>query len=98
MKPENYYSDGEFDTTGPDRVLRNAVENELDIHGHDLLWHSQSEDSLSQNPDGSYKSTEEALATMHEHIESVMQAAHDIAGVSPVSWVVVNESFARGRR
>lgn len=93
MKPENYYSDGAFDTTGPDRFLRNAVENDLDIHGHVLLWHSQSEDSLYQNPDGTYKSSEEALANMHEHIENVMQSAHDIAGDSIVSWDVVNEAL-----
>src|SRR5690625_3315949 len=46
MKLENYYSNGAFDSSGPDRFLRNAVENGLDIHGHVLLWHSQSEDSL----------------------------------------------------
>jgi len=93
MKPENYYSNGVFDSSGPDRFLRNAVENGLDIHGHVLLWHSQSEDSLYQNPDGSYKSSEEALANMHEHIENVMRSADEIAGDSIISWDVVNEAL-----
>lgn len=93
MKPENYYQNGEFNSAGPDRFLQNAIENDLLIHGHVLLWHSQSEDSLYQNPDGSYKSRDEALANMHEHIENVMRSAYEVAGESIISWDVVNEAL-----
>jgi len=93
MKPEYYYVDGEFNHSRQDQWLQNAVDNNLQIHGHVLLWHSQSEDSLYQNPDGSYKSSEEALANMHKHIENVMRSADEIAGDSIISWDVVNEAL-----
>lgn len=93
MKPESYYNNGEFTSTAADSFLQRAVDNNFDIHGHVLLWHSQSEDSLYQNPDGSYKSREEALANMHEHIENVMRSADAIAGDKLISWDVVNEAL-----
>ena len=93
MKPENYYVDGEFTHSRQDQWLQNAVDNGLKVHGHVLLWHSQSEDSLYQNPDGSYTSHEEALANMHEHIEKVMTTADEIAGDNIISWDVVNEAL-----
>ena len=93
MKPENYYSNGEFTHSRQDQWLQNAVDNNMLIHGHVLLWHSQSEDSLYQNPDGSYKTPEEALANMHEHIENVMKTADDVAGDNIISWDVVNEAL-----
>lgn len=93
MKPENYYNNGEFTHTQQDQWLRNAVSNNLLIHGHVLLWHSQSEDSLYQNPDGTYKSPEEALANMHRHIEDVMTTADAIASDNIISWDVVNEAL-----
>ncbi|GAA4063647.1 endo-1,4-beta-xylanase [Amphibacillus indicireducens] len=94
MKPENYYSGGEFTHSRQDRWLQNAVDNDLLIHGHVLLWHSQSEESLYRNPDGSYKTRAEALANMHEHIENVMRTADEAAGDNIISWDVVNEALA----
>lgn len=94
MKPESYYNDaGEFTHSSQDTFLQNAIDNNLKIHGHVLMWHSQSEDSLYQNADGSYKTREEALANMDTHIENVMTSAHDVAGDSLISWDVVNEAL-----
>ncbi|MCT2537036.1 endo-1,4-beta-xylanase [Aquibacillus koreensis] len=94
MKPEAYYDDqGNFTHSSQDAFLQNAVDKNLLVHGHVLMWHSQSEDSLYQNEDGSYKTPDEALANMKTHISKVMTSADAIAGDSLISWDVVNEAL-----
>ena len=59
------------------------------VHGHALVWHSQSRDWLNKNPDGSVLTREEARVNLKVYIDTV--AGHFAGRV--ISWDVVNEAF-----
>ena len=90
MKPEYYYNraTGEFDFADQDEFVNAAVEEDLKIHGHVLVWHEQSRPEL-HTVNGTPLSREEALANMETHIETVMTRY----GNKVMSWDVVNEAI-----
>ncbi|BAM47864.1 endo-1,4-beta-xylanase [Amphibacillus xylanus] len=114
MKPDSFYNeiindddfvvDLEYTNSNQTQFLNNAKENGLLVHGHVLIWHSQSPgllwgtDTGRKDVEGNriyepIASREQALANMQEHIEKVMTDAHRVAGNSIISWDVVNEAL-----
>lgn len=93
MKPasvqpsENYYT---FD--GADSLAGWAIQNDVTLVGHTLVWHSQSPDWMWYRPDGSLRSRDEGLQIMEEHINTV---AGRWAG-QVYQWDVVNEAIVLG--
>jgi endo-1,4-beta-xylanase len=59
------------------------------LHGHALVWHSQSVGWLYKNQSGSLMTRTEARASLEEYINTV--AGHFAGEV--ISWDVVNEAF-----
>ncbi|NLN66041.1 MAG: hypothetical protein GX144_11685 [Clostridiaceae bacterium] len=93
MKPQSLSpSKGMYDFTGADRIIDWADANNIKVHGHTLVWHSQSSAWLTFDKDNRILPREEARANMEEYIISV--AGHFKGRV--VSWDVVNEAFADG--
>ena len=93
MKPAGLSKQpGQYDFTEADKILHWAAQNGLDIHGHTLVWHSQSAPWLTQSEDGAPLTRAEASANLHTYIESV--AGHYKGQLS--SWDVVNEAFRTG--
>ncbi|MFE1348042.1 endo-1,4-beta-xylanase [Streptomyces sp. NPDC058757] len=77
---------GRFDFTAGDRVYNWAVQNNKQVRGHTLAWHSQ-QPAWMQNLSGS------ALRqAMNNHITGVM--THYKGKIA--QWDVVNEAFADG--
>jgi len=72
---------------GPADIVTNwALENGVEVHGHTLVWHSQSAPWLNTGVAGNRAT---AKANMEEYIKTV--AGYHIGKV--VSWDVVNEAF-----
>ena len=91
---------GAFNASGADAIVNFARANGLRVHGHTLVWHSQSPwwlNLASAPPAGwTYSSAEpatlpreQAIANMQSHIEMVMRHFGD----SVESWDVLNEVF-----
>ncbi|MCL1806186.1 MAG: endo-1,4-beta-xylanase [Oscillospiraceae bacterium] len=90
MKP--LYLAPEKDTysfSGPDRMVDWAQKNGIPVHGHTLVWHSQSAPWMTTNADGSYLTRAEAKQNLENFINTV--AGHFAGRV--ISWDVVNEAF-----
>jgi endo-1,4-beta-xylanase len=79
-------SRGQFDYTGGDRILNQALNNGKRVRGHALLWHQQ-QPSWAQGLSGS---TLRSAAINH-----VTQVATHYKG-KIYAWDVVNEAFADG--
>lgn len=93
MKPQSLSPQkGKYNYDGADRIIRWAEENGIKVHGHTLVWHSQSAQWLTYNASGQVLTREEARANMEEYIKNV--AGHFRGKV--VSWDVVNEAIADG--
>ena len=89
MKPISISSaKGVYNYTGADQIVDWALANEIAVHGHTLLWHSQSPAWL--NPEGTTRA--EAKANLQEYINNV--AGHFAGKV--ISWDVANEVFIDG--
>jgi endo-1,4-beta-xylanase len=90
MKPEALSRlEDNFTFNTADEMLDTLEEAGLLVHGHTLVWHSQSADWLNKNPDGSYLTRSEARANMRTYIDKVVK--HYAGRV--ISWDVVNEAF-----
>lgn len=90
MKPVNMTTaKGEYKFDQADLLINWAEENGLLVHGHTLVWHSQSAQWLTMNQDRTPLTREEAKANMEEYINTV---AGRYAG-RLISWDVVNEAF-----
>jgi len=90
MKPVNMTTaKGEYKFDQADLLINWAEENSLLIHGHTLVWHSQSAQWLTMNQDRTPLTRAEAKANMEEYINTV---AGRYAG-RLISWDVVNEAF-----
>lgn len=90
MKPVNMTTaKGEYKFNQADILIDWAEENNVLIHGHTLVWHSQSAQWLTMNQDGTPLTRAEARANMEEYINTV---AGRYAG-KLISWDVVNEAF-----
>ncbi|NLM28067.1 MAG: hypothetical protein GX211_07815 [Clostridiaceae bacterium] len=93
MKPMYLSSGkGQYDFSGAEPIVTWAQENGLLLHGHTLVWHSQSASWLTNNPDKTPVTREEARENMEEFISNV---AGYYAG-KVISWDVVNEAFDGG--
>lgn len=93
MKPMYLTSGkGQYDFSGADPIVEWAQENGILLHGHTLVWHSQSANWLTNNSDGTPVTRDEARENMEEFISNV---AGYFAG-KVISWDVVNEAFDGG--
>ena len=93
MKPVNLTSaKGVYTFDKADTIVSWAKENGIDVHGHTLIWHSQSAAWLTYNSDGSILTRAEAKENMEAYINTV--AEHFKGQV--ISWDVVNEAFRSG--
>lgn len=91
MKPVYLTSaKGVYNFSNADKLVNWAEENNIPVHGHTLVWHSQSARWLTMNDDGSVLTREEAKANLEEYINEV--AGHYAGKV--ISWDVVNEAVA----
>nr|AQM74178.1 glycoside hydrolase family 10 [Alkalibacterium sp.] len=87
MKPDGVYDGREFDFDGVNSLVERVNEQNLDLHGHVLVWHSQSPD-WHHTENGQPLSREQALENMRTHIRTVMENFGEIR-----SWDVVNEAL-----
>ena len=87
MKPGEVYDGREFDFSGSDALAERVEAENLDLHGHVLVWHSQSPDWHHTGENGSLTRAE-ALENMQTHIRTVMEHFGDLG-----SWDVVNEAL-----
>ena len=93
MKPGNVApSRGQWNLTGADRLVDWAEDNNIRVHGHTLVWHSQSAPWLTGDSSGNPLTRAEAQDNMEYFINYyVGRYAGRIA-----SWDVVNEAFTDG--
>lgn len=93
MKPQ-YMSpaQGQYTYTNADKLVDWALDNDIAVHGHTLVWHSQSANWLNKNSDGTPLTRAQAKANMEEYISNVAGHYKD----KVISWDVVNEAFADG--
>ena len=83
---------GEWNLSGPDRLVDWAQENNIRFHGHTLVWHSQSAPWLTNDDSGNPLTRAEAQENMEFFINYyVGRYKGRIA-----SWDVVNEAFTDG--
>jgi len=83
-KKRNEYSFAEAD-----KLVAWARGNDIAVHGHTLVWHSQSADWLTHDDAGGILTRAEAKANMEAYINAV--AGHYKGQL--ISWDVVNEAF-----
>ena len=90
MKPVYISTSKEdYDFSQSDKIVQFAVDNNMKMIGHTLIWHGQSALWLNRNPDQSVKTRQEAKANMESFIKTyVSRYAGKI-----YSWDVVNEAF-----
>jgi len=90
MKPANIApSRGVWNLSGPERLVDWAIENNIHIHGHTLVWHSQSAPWLTEDENGEPISRAEARSNMEYFISHYV--GHFAGRVT--TWDVVNEAF-----
>ena len=89
MKPDALQPrPGEFNFSIADSMLQTALDANMYMIGHTLVWHSQS--PAWMNPPGI--SRDEAIRNLEEHITTV--ASHYAGKI--LAWDVVNEAFPDG--
>lgn len=81
--------EGEFNFEVPDQFVEFGEENNMHIHGHTLIWHSQTPDWLFEGEDGKTVSKEVLVQRMKEHIQTVVGRYKGRIH----SWDVVNEAI-----
>ncbi|MFB9275525.1 endo-1,4-beta-xylanase [Cohnella cellulosilytica] len=93
MKPQYLSSaNGVYSYANADTLVDWAQANNIKVHGHTLVWHSQSAPWLTTGTDNGPLTRAEAKANMEQYIGNV--AGHFKGKV--VSWDVVNEAFDGG--
>ncbi|GAA4834900.1 hypothetical protein GCM10023310_10490 [Paenibacillus vulneris] len=105
MKPDALQKNkGTFTFTTADSMVAKSQSMGMNIHGHVLVWHSQTPAWFTQKVDAAgnalkdaagnpiYLSRDEALANMRTHIKTVMEHYGD----QVISWDVVNEAMQDG--
>lgn len=89
MQPEK----GNFTFTAADQMVDRVLEAGMKVHGHVLVWHSQSPEwmNITEDDQGNKVplSREEALVNLRTHIKTVMEHYGD----KVISWDVVNEAM-----
>ena len=81
--------EGKFNFGPGDDLVKYAQKNKMKIHGHTLIWHSQTPQWVFQGENGQPATRELVLKRMKNHIEGVMK--HYKGKVD--AWDVVNEAF-----
>ena len=81
--------EGKFNFAAGDDLVKYAQKNKMKIHGHTLIWHSQTPQWVFQGENGQPATRELVLKRMKNHIEGVMK--HYKGKVD--AWDVVNEAF-----
>ncbi len=94
MKPDALQNvKGKFTFDAADKMIKQAADAGLKVHGHVLVWHQQSPDWLNTKTDARGStvplSRTEALANLRTHIKTVMEHF----GNKVISWDVVNEAM-----
>ncbi|SFL71418.1 endo-1,4-beta-xylanase [Gracilibacillus orientalis] len=90
MKPGYAYNDDrEFDFTAEDALVEQASKQGLQLHGHVLVWHQQSDEWLHSDENGNPLSREEALENLRNHVKTTIEHF----GPNVISWDVVNEAM-----
>ncbi len=80
---------GVYNFSSADALVDWAEANGILVHGHTLVWHSQSTDWVNKDANGNPLTREEAKANLEEYINNV--AGHFKGKI--LSWDVVNEAF-----
>ena len=83
---------GKYVFAKADKLIAWAESNNIKVHGHTLVWHSQSAAWLTAGVGSKPLTREEARQNMKDYIDNV--AGHFKEKV--VSWDVVNEAFDGG--
>ncbi|WP_084039255.1 endo-1,4-beta-xylanase [Demequina sp. NBRC 110053] len=108
MKPYAWYSAPDVFSPHPDieTLMTFAVDNDLDVHGHTLVWHSQTPDWFFENAAGEPLPADDAgqevlRERMRDHIFGVAEHLSSEfglfgAGNPIVSFDVVNEVVSDG--
>jgi len=89
MKPDHLgpvIRGGAYRFAEADRMVDRMIENDIQVHGHVLVWHSQSHAWMTNG------TPEEVRENMADYINTVLE--HYKGRV--FSWDVVNEAFANG--
>lgn len=105
MKPDALQkTKGTYTFTRSDDMVAKSQAMGMEVHGHVLVWHSQTPAWFTQQVDASgnalkdqagnplYLTRSEALANMRTHIKTVMEHYGD----KVISWDVVNEAMQDG--
>src|SRR5690554_879320 len=93
MKPQYLSAEkGKFNFTNANTLISWAEANNIKVHGHTLIWHSQSAPWLTTGADGKPLTRAEARSNMKEYITNVAGHFKD----KVISWDVVNEAFTDG--
>ncbi|MDQ2076002.1 endo-1,4-beta-xylanase [Marinimicrobium sp. ABcell2] len=80
---------GQWEWELADRFVEFGVENDMNIVGHALVWHSQAPSDFFVHEDGRQISREELIRRMDTHITTVMERYKGKIH----TWDVVNESI-----
>lgn len=80
---------GEFDFSLADEFVEFGEENNMHVHGHTLIWHSQAPDWFFVDEDGNTVSKEVLVQRMKNHIQTVVGRYKGRVD----SWDVVNEAI-----
>jgi len=81
--------EGKFNFGPSDELVKYAQKNKIKIHGHTLIWHSQTPEWVFQGQNGQPATRELVLKRMKNHIETVMKRYKGKID----AWDVVNEAF-----
>ncbi|MDR2572140.1 MAG: endo-1,4-beta-xylanase [Oscillospiraceae bacterium] len=93
MKPVHVApSRGQWNLSGPDRLVDWAEENNIRFHGHTLVWHSQSAPWLTEDDNGNPLTRFDARENMEYFISYYV--GHYAGRIA--AWDVVNEAFTDG--
>ncbi len=85
---------GGFNFTLADQIVDFALENDMAVRGHALIWHRQNPWWLFEDADRNRITKDELLGRMEDHITTVMQ--HYSGKVQ--HWDVVNEAIMNDGR
>jgi len=90
MKPVNITAaPGEYDFTEADRLVNWAVENNIKMIGHTLIWHGQSAPWLNRDEQGDALTRSQAKVNMESFIKTYVSRYEG----NIYSWDVINEMF-----
>jgi len=81
--------EGEFDFTQSDRFVEFGLKNNMQIHGHTLVWHSQAPAWFFVDDKGNDVSREVLIERMKNHIFTLVERYKG----KVTSWDVVNEAI-----